>query len=81
MSDIMGTGHGSAHDWENAGSSPLKITRYFCRKCRTSFSHEYDSVPEIFEAMEIQNIPIECVHKMEDMKEYVGRWKKFRVLC
>ena len=60
MSDITGTGHGSAHDWKNLGTSPFKVTEYSCRKCGAFFRHCYGDTPRIFEAMKQQSIPVEC---------------------
>jgi len=68
MSDITGTGHGNAHDWENCGTAPYKVTYYSCRKCGAKFEHRYDEEPEIFEAMKKSGVGAECCPDMPNVK-------------
>jgi hypothetical protein len=65
MSDINGSGYGDKHDWERldtaqVGSWGRKSTMYRCRKCLIIFYHYYDEIPDIFKAMENQDIPENC---------------------
>jgi len=60
MSDINGEGYGSEHDWIRGISSPFKYTSYTCKECAGHFQHNYDDIPDIFEAMKIQKVPENC---------------------
>lgn len=51
MSDIMGNGYGSSHDWRDLGTSASRATLYKCVACGRSFAHHYPSTPNIFEAI------------------------------
>lgn len=64
MSDINGTGHGSAHDWQLDITDRFggeKGTRYFCRHRDSLFVHLYDVEPNIFKAMEQEGVPPTCI--------------------
>lgn len=69
MSDIYGEGWGSSHDWQNKGTNQVgsaywvKATYYVCKKCGITFKHEYDLIPDIFKAIELNGIPDKCSKK------------------
>lgn len=70
MSDVIGKGYGSDHDWRRDitdkfqfNGYPEKGTRWICRDCGQVFVHFYDIYPGIFEAMEYKDIPELCPSK------------------
>jgi hypothetical protein len=66
-SDILGNGYGTCHNWEKittfqvGSTSHLKGTNYKCRQCHMLFLHRYAYIPNIYKAMESENIPNECI--------------------
>jgi hypothetical protein len=46
MSDILGNGYASSHDWKYLGSRS-----YICDACGAFFVHAYNQTPDIFEAL------------------------------
>lgn len=65
MSDIYGKGYGDKHDWKRGytpqvGSWDTKSTSYRCGVCGEKFTHFYDAIPDIFQAMQHQNVNAEC---------------------
>ena len=70
MSHISGKGYGFSHKWERGDTEQVsgfwgdtggrKKTNYRCKNCRTLFTHYYDEVPDIFEAMRNQGIINQC---------------------
>ena len=61
MSDINGKGHGDAHDWRAGFTPASRQTPYTCRVCGAKFWHDYNHVPNIFDAMKRGGVPLECV--------------------
>lgn len=65
-SDVVGTGHGSAHTWVRGASAQVgsdqyrKCTRYTCAVCGEVFEHHYDIYWNIFEAMLRTGVPSVC---------------------
>ena len=61
MSDIRGKGYGDVHDWR---AEPQlygqRWTGYTCKKCGAHFMHLYREVPNIFKAMERDNVENTC---------------------
>lgn len=66
MSDITGTGHGSAHNWKRGDTTPYKTTSYTCRSCGDAFIHAYDDIPNIFEAIKVAGVSEYCTVTRED---------------
>lgn len=63
-SDINGDGYGSSHTWRRGYTHASKVTEYTCGDCGVMFRHAYDDIPNIFEAINDQGIPDQCVgHK------------------
>jgi hypothetical protein len=63
VSDIVGSGYGSAHDWCRCITDTFsgeEGTRYFCRRCGAVFVHLYDLVPDIFAHMEMYGVSEQC---------------------
>ncbi len=60
MSDIFGSGFGSSHNWKRGFTSAFKSTSYRCEGCGTVFFHNYDDVPNIHKAIELQGISDSC---------------------
>lgn len=70
MSDIYGQGYGDKHDWQRGqteevntffgNTGGIKSTFYSCKKCKVNFRHNYDEIPDIFQAMEYTGVPVEC---------------------
>ena len=66
MSDIIGTGHGSEHDWLHDLTDTFggeSGSRYLCNYGDAVFVHLYDVTPDIFAAMKIAGVPEHCVGK------------------
>lgn len=72
MSDAVGYGYGSDHNWRKdltdkfqypPTGTPEKATRWICRDCGQVFIHYYDIRPGIFEAMEYAGTPKLCPAK------------------
>jgi hypothetical protein len=66
-SDVVGTGHGSAHIWVDKGTDQVgsgdvrrKCTHYECSVCGVRFGHHYDVFFDIFREMELIGIPAVC---------------------
>jgi len=60
MSAIHGKGWGDKHDWICVGQPPMRVTHYKCLGCGAIFSHHYNSIPNIFEAMEAEGVSDGC---------------------
>jgi hypothetical protein len=58
-SDIIGEGYGDKHAWKYQCDA-TRQTLYRCADCGATFWHNYNRVPDIFEAMKICGIPAEC---------------------
>lgn len=64
-SDISGSGYGDSHQWIRGGTNQVgadwmsKASYYGC-PCGATFSHAYDIIPDIFEAMRQAGVPEEC---------------------
>jgi len=69
MSDIRGEGYGSKHNWQRGRTNPSKYTIYQCRSCGCDFAHHYDWTPDIFKAMEIENVSEHCTVTKEKNDE------------
>jgi hypothetical protein len=64
MSQIIGNGWGSSHNW--VGETPQdnsKRTFYECKDCKRFWCHYYDEQPNIFTAMHDKVIPDICQAK------------------
>lgn len=65
-SEIYGEGYGSSHTWKHTGTaqvganSALKKSSYICEECQEVFHHQYDMIPNIFQAMEHTGVAEEC---------------------
>ncbi len=71
MSDISGKGYGDSHNWirggtNQVGSNWMKKATYYVCPCGVIFSHAYDIIPDIFEAMKQAGIPEKCLLKVEE---------------
>lgn len=72
MSDIYGQGYGDKHDWKRGHTNQFymgevqsyadKATAYTCSNCKASFSHRYDLIPDIFEAIKASGVSEECIN-------------------
>jgi hypothetical protein len=66
MSAIRGEGTGSTHTWAHVwtaqvgSNAPLKRSVYKCEKCGRTFTHWYDLVPDIFDAMNREGVEDPC---------------------
>jgi len=64
-SHIYGEGYGSSHQWIRGGTNQVgsdwmnKASYYGC-PCGATFSHPYDIIPDIFEAMRIEGVVDIC---------------------
>jgi hypothetical protein len=64
VSDIIGSGYGSVHDWRRDLTDFFggeRGTRYVCRHGDALFVHLYDLVPDIFRCMELCGVTEHCV--------------------
>lgn len=74
MSSIHGKGYGDSHDWvrgytNETSSWQDKCTNYKCANCGAVFSHYYDIVGDIFEAIERSGAVDVCpTHPKENPK-------------
>lgn len=69
-SHIHGEGFGHSHVWIRGGTNQggfgqgltasQKATAYMCPNCGSSFSHQYDVVPNIFQAIENAGVVDVC---------------------
>lgn len=75
-SKINGKGYGSCHTWirtktfqwykipgwvkDKMDSGKFSRSDYICNNCEATFSHYYDSIPNIFEAIKSSGIPNQC---------------------
>lgn len=59
MSDIYGDGYGSKHNWTRIATTGNKCTTYLC-SCGESFTHWYDQISDIFDAMKSRGVSEEC---------------------
>lgn len=71
MSEIIGSGHGDSHNWENKGtdSMPMPYDRsslWVCRDCNAMFRHYYNVIPDINEAIKQSGVQDECKPRTED---------------
>ncbi len=60
MSHINGEGYGSEHNWVCGTTNQFKSTAYHCDDCKAVFFHAYDDIPDIFVAMEAQQVIEHC---------------------
>jgi hypothetical protein len=67
-SDIVGKGHGDAHLWRYDGSNNGGNSFYICERCRAGFCHSYRRIANIFEAMKIADVPLECKALSDDSR-------------
>ena len=62
----MSVKFGNCHEWILVGSvrayhySEGKETYYICKNCSSIFSHKYARIPNISDAMKVENVPSEC---------------------
>jgi hypothetical protein len=59
-SHIHGKGYGDSHMWISGETGWTRTTPYVCSACGAAFGHHYPSVPNIFQAMRLANVPEFC---------------------
>lgn len=76
MSDIVGEGYGSSHNWKFDLKDVFKYEgketagiRYRCRRCDEIFVHPYIMIPGVFEAMESRGVSERCIVGHNDHRE------------
>lgn len=60
MSAIYGTGYGSSHDWKRGHTNQWILGQVFSYEDGAGFSHQYDVIPDIFEAIKLSGVPDKC---------------------
>lgn len=66
MSDLVGDGFGSKHEWKDLGTyqhpdPKERHTSFRCNKCAVFFRHFYHVTPIIYEAIKDHGIPEVCI--------------------
>lgn len=75
MSDIFGKGWDDDHNWQRGSTAQVgstwaaKSTTYQCRNCGVAFSHPYDIIPDIFQAIEQAGVKEHCPTPNIDRKD------------
>lgn len=73
-SNIFGKGYGDSHQWIRGGTNQVgsdwmyKATYYEC-PCGARFSHPYDIIPNIFEAIRQAGVADKCPLTEENTDE------------
>ena len=60
MSEVYGTGYGSAHDWRRTNKATAAKHEYRCQKCGEYFAHEHGVVANIWTAIKRAGVREEC---------------------